>query len=122
VYTIRVVHVGELLMKRSLEFIAEIGLNHNGNFNLIPELIRQASLSGANFAKFQLGWRDKPDEINCLGAADIELICKYCTLYGIKPLFSVFHENALETLLTTSYSHAIIKVASRTITLVLSVS
>ena len=36
-------------------FIAEIGLNHNGNLGLLHELIKQASLSGANIAKFQLG-------------------------------------------------------------------
>ena len=41
----------------SLTFIAEIGMNHNGHFGLIPELIRQASTSGADIAKFQLGWR-----------------------------------------------------------------
>lgn len=102
-------------MENTVEFIAEIGLNHNGNLNLIPELIRQAGLSGANFAKFQLGWRDNPDEINCLAAADIELICKYCRFYGLEPLFSVFHEKALATLLDTSYSRDVVKVASRTL-------
>ena len=45
-------------------FIAEIGMNHNGNFNLCYELIKQAKLSGADIAKFQLGWRDKKGEIN----------------------------------------------------------
>ena len=38
-----------------MEFIAEIGLNHNGNKVLRQELIRQASIAGADFAKFQLG-------------------------------------------------------------------
>ena len=33
-------------------YIAEIGMNHNGNFGLIHELIKQAALSGANIAKF----------------------------------------------------------------------
>ena len=45
-------------------FIAEIGLNHNGNLDLCHELIRQAKLAGADIAKFQLGWRAKKDEIN----------------------------------------------------------
>ena len=49
-------------------FIAEIGLNHNGNFDLGCEMIRQAKLAGADIAKFQLGWRDKPGEINRLDA------------------------------------------------------
>jgi sialic acid synthase SpsE len=44
-------------------FIAEIGLNHNGNFGLLYELIKQASSSGADIAKFQLGWRANKDEI-----------------------------------------------------------
>ncbi len=47
-------------------FIAEIGMNYNGNFNLCYELIKQAKYSGADIAKFQLGWRDKPGEINQL--------------------------------------------------------
>ena len=51
-------------MSRKVTFIAEIGMNHNGNFDLCFELIKQAKLSGANIVKFQLGWRDKPGEIN----------------------------------------------------------
>ena len=47
-------------------FIAEIGMNHNGNMGLIFELVKQASLSGANIAKFQLGWRCGKGEINQL--------------------------------------------------------
>ena len=30
-----------------MRFIAEIGLNHNGNLDLCHELIRQAKLAGA---------------------------------------------------------------------------
>ena len=45
-------------------FVAELGLNHDGNFDLAYEMIRQAKISGANIVKFQFGWRDKPDEIN----------------------------------------------------------
>ena len=47
-----------------IKFIAEIGMNHNGNFSLCYELIKQAKLSGADIVKFQLGWRDKKGEIN----------------------------------------------------------
>lgn len=102
-------------MSKPIEFIAEIGMNHNGNFGLIPELIRQASQSGANYAKFQLGWRDKADEINSLGKEEVEYICKYCDFFSIKPLFSVFHADALDLLLSTSYDKSAIKVASRTL-------
>ena len=46
-------------------FIAEIGMNHNGNMGLIFELVKQASLSGAilqNFAK--VGDVEKVKSIN----------------------------------------------------------
>ena len=33
-------------------------MNHNGNFGLFFELIKQAAHSGADIVKFQLGWRD----------------------------------------------------------------
>ena len=71
---------------KQLTFIAEIGLNHNGNFGLFFELIKQASLAGADFAKFQLGWRDKEDEINNLGDKEIELI-KCCNFHVLNHYF-----------------------------------
>jgi N,N'-diacetyllegionaminate synthase len=37
-------------------WVAEIGSNHGGSKALAYELIRQAKLSGATIAKFQLGW------------------------------------------------------------------
>ena len=43
-------------------FIAEIGLNYNGNFDLIFEMMKQAKLSGANIVKFQLGWKIKREK------------------------------------------------------------
>ena len=77
-----------------MKFIAEIGLNHNGSIGLLIELIRQASLSGATMAKFQLGWRDKIDEINHLDENTLRLILKACEYYKITPLFSIFHKKA----------------------------
>ena len=41
-------------MKKEIYIIAEIGINHNGDMNLCHEMIRQASISGANLVKFQL--------------------------------------------------------------------
>ena len=35
-------------------FVAEIGLNHDGNFDLCYELIKQAKLSVANIAKLKI--------------------------------------------------------------------
>ena len=66
----------------NITFIAEIGLNHNGNIGLMFELIKQAALSGADIAKFQLGWRAGPDEINNLGDKEIEHIYKCSSLYN----------------------------------------
>ena len=34
-------------------FIAEIGINHNGNLSLAKKLIDQAKLAGAHAVKFQ---------------------------------------------------------------------
>ena len=62
-------------------FVAEIGLNHEGNFDLALEIIRQAKKSGADIAKFQLGWRDGKDEINNIDDKTIELILKICEFY-----------------------------------------
>ena len=97
----------------NLTFIAEIGLNHNGNFGLFFELIKQASIAGADFAKFQLGWRDKKDEINNLGNDEIELIKKCCDFHGIKPLFSIFTNKAYE--LVKKHNFNAYKIASRTV-------
>ena len=47
-----------------IKFVAEIGLNHNGNFDLCFELIKKAKQSGADIVKFQLGWRGKVDQMN----------------------------------------------------------
>ena len=59
-----------------MKFIAEIGMNHNGNFDFAFELIKQAKISGADIAKFQLGWRDGKDDINYFSDSTIKLIKK----------------------------------------------
>lgn len=101
------------MKEKNITFIAEIGLNHNGNFGLLYELIRQASRAGADYAKFQLGWRSGKGEINRLGSDEIELIHRSCQLHDIKPLFSIFTEEALE--LSLKHGFACYKVASRTV-------
>ena len=97
----------------SLTFIAEIGLNHNGNKGLISELVRQASRSSATYAKFQLGWRGKPGELNHLGKEDLLLIHRICDFYQIEPLFSVFNAESWDLLLSISPPR-VVKIASRT--------
>ncbi len=96
-----------------ITFIAEIGMNHNGNFGLFHELIKQASLSKADIAKFQLGWRDGPDEINNLNDENIENILKICNHYKIEPMFSIIKESSFEQI--KKYNLQKYKIASRTV-------
>lgn len=96
-----------------MQFIAEIGLNHNGNFGLIPELIRQACLSKADIVKFQLGWRDGPGEINQLRSEDIAKIIKLCTYFDIKLMFSIISPDAYDMIREFDLSRY--KIASRTV-------
>ena len=94
-------------------FIAEIGMNYNSNFSLIYELIRQAKLSGASICKFQLGWRDKPGEINELDLEKVNQIIKWCNYFNVEPLFSIISEDAYEIFKKTNLKK--IKIASRSL-------
>lgn len=94
-------------------FIAEIGLNHNGNFGLLYELIKQASSSGADIAKFQLGWRANKDEINQINEDVINHIILCCNRFEILPMFSIFNKRALR--LAKKFSMPFYKIASRTL-------
>ena len=97
----------------SITFIAEIGMNHNGNFGLLHELIKQASLSKANIAKFQLGWRDGEGEINKIDDDTIHLIIKICKFYEIEPMFSIIKDSAYESI--KKFNMNKYKIASRTV-------
>ena len=94
-------------------FIAEIGLNHNGNFGLLNELIRQAKLSGADLVKFQLGWRGNKGEINYIDDKTLRLILKISDYYSIEPMFSIFTDEAL--VMAKKYNFKKYKIASRTL-------
>ena len=94
-------------------FIAEIGMNYNGNFNLCYELIKQAKYSGADIAKFQLGWRDKPGEINQLNLQKVFQLIKWCNEFNIEPMFSIISENAYKLIKKTKVKK--IKIASRSL-------
>ena len=94
-------------------FVAEIGMNHDGNFDLAYELIRQAKFSGADIAKFQFGWRDKPGEINCI-TPEIGLKLKgWCEYWGIEMMVSIITDDALD--LAHSVGFERYKIASRTV-------
>ena len=100
-------------MKKKLIFIAEIGLNHNGNFDLCFELIKQAKVAGANIVKFQLGWRDKPNEMNQFDKKRISQLIDWAKYFEIELLFSIISENAWE--LIKPFKFKKFKIASRTV-------
>lgn len=99
--------------KMNVRFIAEIGMNHNGNHDLIPALIKSAAESGADYAKFQVGWREGADEINNLSDATLENIVRLCKFYDVAPLFSTITERAFDRV--SKLGLRTIKVASRTV-------
>lgn len=96
-----------------MKFIAEIGLNYNGNIHLCYELIKQAKLAGADIAKFQLGWRSKKDEINNLDDSKISKLFDWGKYFDIEIMFSVLNEESLRML--EKYKAKSFKVASRTV-------
>ncbi len=100
-------------MNKKIEFIAEIGMNHNGNFDLCFELIKQAKLSGADVVKFQLGWRDKPGEINCINKEIINKLVRWSEYFQIELLFSIITEDAFR--LIKPFKLKRYKIASRTV-------
>lgn len=96
-----------------MQIVAEIGMNHEGNFDLAYELIRQAKLAGADVAKFQFGWRDKPGEINVIDAERAVQLRKWCDYLGIEMLASVINDGALDLVREAGLER--MKVASRTV-------
>ena len=94
-------------------FIAELGLNHNGNFDLVCEMMRQAKMAGADIVKLQLGWRCKEGEINRIDEAAMDKFFKYVDHLGIELMFSIISEEAFE--LIKKYPVKRYKVASRTV-------
>ena len=94
-------------------FISEIGMNYNGNFSLIYELIRQSKFAGANICKFQLGWRDKPGEINQLDLEKVNKIISWCEYFEVEPMFSLINQNAYAIFKQTNLKK--IKIASRSL-------
>jgi sialic acid synthase SpsE len=94
-------------------FIAEIGLNHNGNFGLFHTLVREASEAGADIAKFQLGWRDSEGEINCITPEVLSNILDICDYYEIEPMVSILTPEAYEIAKHLNFRRY--KIASRTV-------
>jgi len=94
-------------------FIAEIGLNHNGNFGLCFEMIKQAKQAGADIAKFQLGWRCRPDEINYIDDERLRKLKEWCDYFEIEFMASIITPDALEMIKKVNPRRY--KIASRTL-------
>lgn len=94
-------------------FIAEIGLNHNGNFDLAYELIKQAKRAGADIAKFQLGWRGAEGEMNHITPDILRKLDQFCAYFEIEFMVSIFTEQAWELSKTVKFNRY--KIASRTV-------
>lgn len=101
-----------------MKILAEIGINHNGDFRLIQELVRQAAEGGADYAKFQLYssqrvFGDDSRARNEFTFEQVHDIAQMCRFYGIAFLASVFDEEKIdwcERLEVDAY-----KIASRTV-------
>jgi N,N'-diacetyllegionaminate synthase len=94
-------------------FIAEIGMNADGNFDLNYELIRQASISGADIAKFQLGWRSGKEDINFIDEERLGLLIEWCEFHQIEFMASIITPEAYE--LIKKFDVKRYKIASRTL-------
>ena len=93
--------------------VAEIGLNHDGNFDLAYELIRQAKLAGADIAKFQFGWRCKSGEINQIDERRAQQLSDWCEELDIELMASLITEEGFA--LARGLGLARYKIASRTV-------
>lgn len=94
-------------------FVAEIGLNHDGNFDLAYELIRKAKQSGADIAKFQFGWRNQPGEINQIDNSKAVQLKEWCDYLDIEMMASIIDEEALDIAKYAGLKRY--KIASRTV-------
>ena len=95
-----------------IKFIAEIGMNADGNFDRNYELIKQAKFAGADIAKFQLGWRDTKEDINFLDLKRIKQLITWCKQFEIEFMVSLINRNAFNLIKKVNVNSY--KIASRT--------
>ena len=94
-------------------YVAEIGSNHEGNFNLAYEMMRRAKMAGATIAKFQFGWRHKEGEINRIDRDVARQLKEWGDYLGIEIMASIIIEESLE--LAHHIGMERYKIASRTV-------
>ena len=102
----------------TIKIISEIGINHNGDFRKIEELIRQSKIGGADYAKFQLYdsvgvFGDESRKQNEFTFKEVHRIKQICEYYGITFFASVFDEEKLEW--CEKLDVGLYKIASRTV-------
>ena len=101
------------MKNNKITFISEVGMNHNGNLDLSYELIKQSKFSGADIVKFQLGWRNKPGEINVIDVKRIKQLIEWSKYFEIELMFSVISNDAYE--INKKFNFKKYKIASRTV-------
>ena len=102
----------------TFKIISEIGINHNGDFRKIEELIRQSKAGGADYAKFQLYdsirvFGDESRKQNEFTFKEVEKIKRICDFYKITFFASVFDEEKLGW--CEALDVGLYKIASRTV-------
>lgn len=101
-----------------MKIISEIGINHNGDFRLIEELVKQSALGGADYAKFQLYnsmrvFGDTSRSQNEFTYNQVKNIVDICNAYNIEFFASVFDEEKIEWCEDLNVKNY--KIASRTL-------
>ena len=84
-----------------MKIISEIGINHNGDFRKIEELIRQSAIGGADYAKFQLYdsirvFGDESRKKNEFTFDQVKTVKSICKAHNIEFFASVFDEEKIE--------------------------
>ena len=101
-----------------MKIISEIGINHNGDFRKIEELIRQSAIGGADYAKFQLYdsirvFGDESRKKNEFTFQQVRQIKDMCDVHGIEFFASVFDEEKIDWCEALDVN--LYKIASRTV-------
>ncbi len=101
-----------------MKIISEIGINHNGDLRKMEELIRQSSIGGADYAKFQLYnsirvFGDESRKKNEFTFEQVKTLKEICDYYNIEFFASIFDEEKLEWCKDIGVN--LYKIASRTV-------
>ena len=105
-------------MHEQMKIISEIGINHNGDFRKIEELIRQSAIGGADYAKFQLYdsirvFGDESRKKNEFTLPQVRQMKDMCDVHGIEFFASVFDEEKIDWCEMLGVN--LYKIASRTV-------